>query len=429
MNNVMEKIGTTRVKITVDVDTNSWKEAQENAVKKLAKEVSIKGFRKGSAPLEMARRHLDTGRIWNEAVDSLLDPCFQEAIKEHGLRLAFSPSVSITKISDADLSIVYDCILAPTCEVGDYQSFSAKKEAPAVTDEEVMNKVNETLKQNADLVPVEREAKMGDTVTMDFVGYLPDENGEKKAFEGGSANNFSLELGSHQFVPGFEEAVVGAKAGEERDIQVTFPTTYVKDLAGKEATFHLTIHEVKEKEIPELTDEAVKELAIKDVESVDALKEKTRVGLLKEKTNKADNDFYNAIINELITRSTFALDEEILSREAKRNEENLKKNIEAQGLTFDQYLEITGANEESLHKQMVGEAKKNYERFLVEQAVIEKEKLAVTEEELTSEIKRMAKEYGIEENRVQEIVMGNKAAYENNLLERKVREFLEKKAA
>ncbi len=429
MNNIIEKIGTTKVKLTVEVDKDSWHEAQENAVKKLAKEVSLKGFRKGQAPLEMARKHLEMGKIWNEAIDSLLNPCLEGGIKQYDLHLAFAPSVSISKISDTDLTLVYDCILVPTCELGDYSKFDAKKEAPSVKDEEVMGEVQKTLEQNADLIPVEREAKLGDTVVMDFTGSLPDENGELKAFEGGSATNFSLELGSHQFVPGFEEAVVGVKAGEEKDIKVTFPTTYVKDLAGKEATFHLVIHEIKEKKIPELTDEAVKELGIKDVETVEALKNRTMTNLLTRKTNEAEEKFYNNILQELISRSTFSIDEEILNREAKRGEENLKKNIEAQGLTFEQYLEITGEKEDTIHNKMMEDAKHNYERFLVEQMVIQKEEIKVSEEELNAEIARMAKEYGIEEKRVREIVEQNKNSYIQNLLEKKVRTFLESKAA
>ena len=293
-----------------------------------------------------------------------------------------------------------------------------------LTEEEVEARVKRHLEENADLVPVERESRMGDTLVMDFKGFLPDEEGNLKEFEGGAAEGFSLELGSHQFVPGFEEGCVGLKAGEEKDIKVTFPTTYVKDLAGKEATFHVHVLEVKEKEIPALEDEAVKELGIKGVDSVSSLREKCRADLLREKERAAKERFEDALLEEACAKSEFLIDPEILDRQAKESQERFKKQVEGNGLTLEQYLEITGQKEEDLLKSLREQDEKALRHALLIEAIIKEKALSVSEEEFSSEIKRMSEQYGIDEERVREIVLRDKRSYERRLLEEKAKAWL-----
>ncbi len=420
----IEKIGLTKVKATVEADPALWKESIAKSERKLASQLTLKGFRKGEAPLAMARRHLDGMKVMNEAIDSLLDPLFREVLQKEELHPAYSPSVSVTKLSDSDLTLVYEMVLVPTCALGAIEKLEAKEEAPSVTEEEVEARVKRHLEENADLVPVERESRMGDTLVMDFKGFLPDEEGNLKEFEGGAAEGFSLELGSHQFVPGFEEGCVGLKAGEEKDIKVTFPTTYVKDLAGKEATFHVHVLEVKEKEIPALEDEAVKELGIKGVESVSSLKEKCRADLLREKERAAKERFEDALLEEACAKSEFLIDPEILDRQAKESQERFKKQVEGNGLTLEQYLEITGQKEEDLLKSLRDQDEKALRHALLIEAIIKEKALSVSEEELSSEIKRMGEQYGIDEERVREIVLRDKRSYERRLLEEKAKAWL-----
>ncbi len=420
----IEKIGLTKVKATVEADPALWKESIAKSERKLASQLTLKGFRKGEAPIALARRHLDGMKVMNEAIDSLLDPLFREVLQKEELRPAYSPSVSVTKLSDSDLTLVYEMVLVPTCALGAIERLEAKEEAPSVTEEEVEARVKRHLEENADLVPVERESRMGDTLVMDFKGFLPDEEGNLKEFEGGAAEGFSLELGSHQFVPGFEEGCVGLKAGEEKDVKVTFPTTYVKDLAGKEATFHVHVLEVKEKEIPALEDEAVKELGIKDVESVSSLREKCRADLLREKERAAKERFEDALIEEACQKSEFLIDPEILDRQAKESQERFKKQVEGNGLTLEQYLEITGQKEEDLLKSLRDQDEKALRHALLVEAIIKEKALAVSEEELSSEIKRMGEQYGIDEERVREIVLRDKRSYERRLLEEKAKAWL-----
>ncbi len=420
----IEKIGLTKVKATVEADPALWKESIAKSERKLASQLTLKGFRKGEAPLAMARRHLDGMKVMNEAIDSLLDPLFREVLEKEELRPAFSPSVSVTKLSDSDLTLVYEMVLVPTCRLGAIEKLEAKEEAPSVTEEEVDARVRRRLEEDADLVPVERESKMGDTILLDFKGYLPDEEGNLNEFEGGAAEGFSLELGSHQFVPGFEEGCVGLKAGEEKDIKVTFPATYVKDLAGKEATFHVVVREVKEKEVPALEDEAVKELGIKDVDSVESLRAKCRADLLREKERASKERFEEALLEEASAKSEFQIDPEILDRQAKESQERFRKQVEGNGLTLAQYLEITGQKEEDLLKSLRAQDEKALRHALLIEAIIQEKALAVSEEELSAEIKRMGEEYGIEEERVREIVLRDRASYERRLLEEKAKAYL-----
>lgn len=425
MSNI-ENIAESRVKITADIEQKAWKEAQEKAFDKVASKVTVKGFRPGKAPKAMLKEKVNPTDVWNEAIEMIVPETFQNVVIEHQIRPAFRPEVNVTKLSDTELTVEFVVILVPTVELGAYKDLKIAKEAPAVTDEEVDEKIKTALAQNADLVVVDREAKMGDTVVLDFTGYTANEKGELVAFDGGAAQNFSLELGSHQFIPGFEEAVVGLKTGEKKDIKVTFPTNYVKELAGKEATFKLTIHEIKEKEIPTLTDDSVKELGIKDVETVEALKSHYKEQILKSKIDEASRKHYEAIIEKIAANSKFVIDEAILHSEAHRQMDNLKKNVEAQGMTLEQYLDITGDNQESLEKKFMDGAKKSFERFLIEQKVIEVEKLSVTDEELETEIKNLAAQYGMKEEEIKDIVMKNKDTWTSSILERKVREHLSK---
>ncbi len=296
--------------------------------------------------------------------------------------------------------------------------------APSVDEEEVNAAIKKLLEGNSSLVLVERPAKLGDTVVLDFDGYLPDEKGNLKKFEGGEAKNYSLELGSHQFVPGFEEAVVGLKAGEKKDIKVTFPTNYVKDLAGKEATFKIEVHEVKEKQTPALDEEAVKELNIKDVDSVEKLKAHEKETILKDKVSKAEADYYNAIMAEIVKGTTYVIDDSIIVNEAAQMEENLKKQVEQQGLSFEQYLEITGGKEEDLKKTYHEQAEKNIKEFLATEEIAKAEKILVSDEDVAAEIKKIAEQYKMKEDEVKNILSKNMEQWKENLRQKKIHDFI-----
>ncbi len=424
MKHTVEKISPSRVKLVADVDKELWTNAQEKAFKKTASKVSVPGFRPGKAPRKLIEERINQQAVWNEAIDEVITPVFASLLTEEKLQPMYRPNVNVTKLSKDELELVYTIVLIPEVTLGEYKGIKATKVAPKVTEKEVEDDIANLLKNNAELVVTDREAKIGDTTVIDFDGYLADEEGKLKAFEGGQANNYSLELGSNQFIPGFEEQLVGMKDGDKKDIKVTFPTNYVKELAGKEATFKITMHEVKEKKVPELTDDAVKDLAIAGVNTVAELKEHETKHLLSHKVQDAENAFYNEVMGQIVKNSTFVIDDAIIENEAHQMEENLKKQIESNGLTFEQYLEITGSKQEDLHATYHVNAENNIKNFLVSHEIGIKENLAATDADVDAEIKKMAEQYKMKEEDVKNIISKNLEDFRSQLSERKVHEFV-----
>lgn len=424
MKHTIEQITPSRVKVTVDLEKEVWVEAQEKAFNKVSAKVSVPGFRPGKAPKNLLKERVNQEAVYNEAIDSVLNPTFAELIKETKVRPFFRPEVAVTKLSDTELQLAYTIITVPSAKLGTYKGLKAERPADVVTDAEVEAAVARRFESNAELVLVEREAKMGDTVTIDFNGFLPDENGNLKPFEGGKADNYSLVLGSHSFIPGFEEEVAGMKKDETKSFKVTFPTNYVKELAGKEAQFTVTLHEVKEKKIPAADDAAVKELGIKEVSTIAELKEFEKKRLLEAKVRDSEEKFYNAIIGQIVEGSTFTLDQDIIANEAAQSENNLKKQIEQNGLTFEQYLEITGGKIEDLRATFMKQAEANLKGYIVLNAIGEAEDLFVKDADVDAEVKSMAEQYKMKEEEIRGFINRDLDGFKNNLFQKKVRAWI-----
>jgi trigger factor len=424
MKHTVEKISPSQVKVVVSVDQPLWKSAQEKAFAKVAAKVAVPGFRPGKAPKAMVEERINQEAVFNDAVESVLTPVYSDVITEEKITPFYQPSVNVTKLNKDELELVYTVTLFPEATLGEYKGLKATKVAPSVSDKEIQDSINKLLEGNASLAVVDRAAKMGDTVVLDFDGYLPDEKGALHQFEGGKADNYTLELGSHQFVPGFEEGVVGLKNGEKKDLKVTFPTNYVKELAGKEATFKVVVHEVKEKQIPALSDEAVKELNIKDVDTIAKLQAHEKETLLKGKVDEAENKYYQDIIEQIVKGTTYVIDDAIIANEAASLEENLKKQVTQQGLTFEQYLEITGTKEDDLKKTYKEQAEKNIKEFLATEAIARAEKISVSDADVDAEIKKIADQYKMKEEEVRSVLEKNLDQWKDNLRQRKIHDFI-----
>lgn len=424
MKHTIEQITPSRVKVTVDLEKEVWVEAQEKAFNKVSAKVSVPGFRPGKAPKNLLKERVNQEAVYNEAIDSVLNPTFAELIKETKVRPFFRPEVAVTKLSDTELQLAYTIITVPSAKLGTYKGLKAERPADVVTDAEVEAAVARRFESNAELVLVEREAKMGDTVTIDFNGFLPDENGNLKPFEGGKADNYTLVLGSHSFIPGFEEEVAGMKKDETKSFKVTFPTNYVKELAGKEAQFTVTLHEVKEKKIPAADDAAVKELGIKEVNTIAELKEFEKKRLLEAKVRDSEERFYNAIIGQIVEGSTFVLDQDIIANEAAQSENNLKKQIEQNGLTFEQYLEITGGKIEDLRATFMKQAEASLKGYIVLNAIGEAEDLFIKDADVDAEVKAMAEQYKMKEEEIRGFINRDLDGFKNNLFQKKVRAWI-----
>ncbi|MBQ1879762.1 MAG: trigger factor [Candidatus Enteromonas sp.] len=414
-----KKVAEGKVSFKTAAIKEDWKNAQEKAFHKLATKVKVDGFRPGKYPESMLRGKIDPNKIFDEAINQILPLLYGKAIREADVQPYGQPAITVTKLSDEELEVEFTVSVMPSVKLGEYKGLTAKKEAPSVSDKEVEERIQNQLKGAATLEVVDREAKMGDTVVIDFEGYV-----DGKAFEGGKADNYALELGSHSFVPGFEEALVGVKTGEKKDVRITFPENYVKELASKDALFKCKVHEIKERKIPELNDEAVKDLGIAGVETVEALKEKNKADILAAKVNDAERAYFSAILDQIVAGAKIEIADEIVAGEAKEQEENMKKRIESQGLTFEQYLEITGEKIEDFRKKLADDCRKNLTEFFVLQTIGRNEKLTATDEDVDAEIAKMAENYKMKPEEIKKAIEPQLDQLKSNITNRKIQEFI-----
>lgn len=415
----VNEIKESRFEVEVEVDKETWKKAQEKALEKLAKDVSVKGFRKGKVPAEVAKKHIDQGQLFNEAINSLLPSVFKEVLDEEKLRPFTRPSVDVSKLSDDDLTLKFNIITAPKVKLGQYKDHHLGKEEVKVTPEEVENAMKARLEQNAELVLKDGASEMGDTVVIDFEGFV-----DGKPFDGGKAENYSLELGSHSFIPGFEEQLVGKKANDEVEVNVAFPEQYIDSLKGKAATFKVKVHEVRAKKIPELNDESVKELDIKGVEDLAGLRKYEEEHLRSHKEQDVRRAYWDKLIDAIIKDSEMNIEDEVLDEEVHAMKDNLARQAAQSGMSLEQYLSITGQSEEELDKTLRVEADKNIRTVLIMEKVAELEELQVTPEEIDFEIAKIADAYKMEFNKVKELLTKDMDRFTQNIRTRRIEDFL-----
>ena len=421
MKRVVNKLENSKVEVICDVETASWKEAQEKAFAKLAGNLEIKGFRKGKVPADIAKKHIDTGSVFNEAINAMLQPAFEEVLKEEKLQPFARPSVDVTKVSDTELQLKFVIVLAPEVKLGAYKGLGVKKEAVKVEDKEIDEAIEKLVAQNASLVVKEGEAKKGDTVVIDFVGSV-----DGKEFEGGKADNYSLELGSNSFVPGFEDQLIGHKAGDDVEVNVTFPTQYVPDLAGKKALFKCKVHEVKEKVLPKLDEDLIKDLNLPEVKDEAGLREYERKAIASQKEGKAQNDALNKVLEKIVKAAEVEIANEVLAEEVEGMKKNMEEQIKQRGLTLEQYYQITGEKEVDVEARMRIEADKNLRTILCMEEIAKVEKLEVSDADVDAEMKSIADMYKMPVDKVKEILGKDLGRFKAELRQRKIQEFLTK---
>ena len=421
MKRVVNKLENSKVEVICDVETAVWKEAQEKAFAKLAGNLEIKGFRKGKVPADIAKKHIDTGSVFNEAINASLQPAFEEVLREEKLQPFARPSVDVTKVSDTELQLKFVIVLAPEVKLGAYKGLGVKKEAVKVEDKEIDEAIEKLVAQNASLVVKEGEAKKGDTVVIDFVGSV-----DGKEFEGGKADNYSLELGSNSFVPGFEDQLVGHKAGDDVDVNVTFPTQYVPELAGKKALFKCKVHEVKEKVLPKLDEDLIKDLNLPEVKDEAGLREYERKAIAAQKDGKAQNDALNKVLDKIVKDSEVEIANEVLAEEVEGMKKNMEEQIKQRGLTLEQYYQITGEKEVDVEARMRIEADKNLRTILCMEEIAKKEKLEVSDADVDAEMKSIADMYKMPVDKVKEILGKDLSRFKAELRQRKIQAFLTK---
>ena len=420
MERKVTKLEHCHTEVLVTVDKDLWKKAQDKAFNKLAKDVTIDGFRKGKAPLNMVKSRIDQGRVYNEAINDVLDPVYRDILENEKLQPMARPSFEVTKLSDDDLEIKVVIVTRPEVELGKYTGYKLGKEEASVTDEELDASLAELRKQNATIAPKEGQAENGDIVVIDFEGSV-----DGVPFEGGKAENHELELGSHSFIAGFEEQLVGASAGIEVDVKVKFPENYGPDeIAGKDAVFHVKVNEVKQKILPELDDEFVKELGMPNVENVEQLKAARREQLLKSKENNNKRQYLDKLFEEIRKDSKFDIPEEILAEETENRKKELEQRLQQSGIDLEQYLVLTRTSEEDLKKQLEVEAQKGLESWLVLDTVGQKENINITDEEVEFELAKMADQYKMSIDQIKQALGQQISQFKGNLVMSKIEDYL-----
>ena len=384
----VKKLEKCHVEATVDVDKEMWKGAQDKATKKALANVTVKGFRKGCAPEAMARKYVNQGEVLDTAINSLLNDLYVAVLKEKEITPFIQPKVDVTKVTLDELTVVFKIVTAPEIEMGAYKDLEIGKVEAKVEDKDLEEAINKDLKNNATLVVKEGKSEKGDTIVFDFVGKV-----DGVAFDGGSATNYELELGSNSFIPGFEDQLVGYASGDHVDVNVTFPENYTPELKGKAAVFACDIHEVKQKKLPVLDDDYVAEQNIENVKTVDEYKAKKKEELLKQAENNAKNAYIGKVLENIRNNSKVEIADEVIEEQMESRKQEITNRMKQNGLDMDSYLQIIGQSKEQFDEQLKKDVEMNIANFVILELVAKNENLVVTDEEFEFELSKIAETY------------------------------------
>ncbi len=387
-----KKIENAKAELVCTLEGEDWEKAKKTAFRKLASKVEIKGFRKGQAPKNLVNKYINNQEVLLDAAESLAQKTLDEAIKEHGLTLIDRPELKVDEMQDDKCVLTFTCPVLPDVKLGDYKKLKYKVEKVKVEDKEVNDEVAKSLDRKADLeLKEEGEVEDGDTVVIDFEGFIDD-----VPFEGGKADNHELVIGSNTFIPGFEDQLIGMKTEEEKDIMVDFPEDYhAEELKGKPARFHVTVHEIKKKVLPEYNDEFVKELKIDDVETVEAYESYIRKNIEQRKQDQATQDAENKLIDDLAEIVEVDIPEVMVETELQSMVQNYETRLMQQGISLSQFLQLTGQTVDGLKDSMREDAIKRVKINLGLAEIVKQENVEVTADDVSAEYDRMAELYGL----------------------------------
>lgn len=396
-----KKIDTNRHQLEITVDGEKFREAIAEAYKRNGKKINVPGFRKGKAPLHLIEKYYGSEIFFEDALNLLYNDLVEEAIKDSGLKVINDKMdfemVSISKEDGVDFKV--SVTTYPEIEIGDYKGLKAEKTAVKVTPEEVEAEVNSMAERNARMVSVEdRAAQNGDTVIIDFEGFK-----DGVAFEGGKGEGHSLTLGSGQFIPGFEDQIVGKNIGDEFDVNVTFPEDYGADeLAGKEAVFKVKLHEIKVRELPTVDDEFAKDVS--EFDTLDALKADLEKKALDRKTKAADEAVENALVQQIVDSIKGEIPEAMYENRLEQLTEDFAYRLQSQGLNLETYLKYTNSNIDEFKKSFRPQAEGQVKFRLALEKIVELENITPSDEELEAEFAKLAESYGVEVEKVKAVI-------------------------
>lgn len=391
------------VKLTIEVDKDAFEAAVQKAYKKNVKKIALPGFRKGKAPRKLIEKYYGEGVFYEDAVNFVCPDAYDFAVKEAGISPVDRPEIDIETIGEGkDLVLTATVTVKPEVKLGKYKGVEVEKTVYETKDEDVDAEIKAAAEKNVRMINVEdRPVKKGDVTVIDFEGFV-----DGVAFEGGKGENHTLEIGSGQFIPGFEDQLVGAKLGEETEVNVTFPEEYhAEELKGKPAVFKVTVKEIKEKEYPELNDEFAKDVS--DFDTFEEYKNSIKEKLDKSNEAKTKNEFENKLVEKICEDAEIDIPECMINNRIDDMIKEFGYRLSSQGLNLEQYMKITGATPDTFKEQFKDQAEAQVKSNLVLEKIAEEEKIEVSEEDLEKELQSMADMYGMELDKVKTLIGDN----------------------
>ncbi len=396
----VENLEKNMAKLTITVSADKFEKAMQEAYKKQKSRINIPGFRKGKVPRAMIEKVYGPEVFYDDAANIVINEEYPQAMDESGLEIVSRPDIEVTQIEKgSEFIFTAEIAVRPDVILGEYKGVTVTKKEVSVTDEEVDAELEKTRNMHARTVDVtDRPVQDKDTVIIDFEGFV-----DGKPFEGGKGENHSLEIGSHSFIDNFEEQLIGKNAGDETEVNVTFPEEYhAKELAGKPALFKVTIHSIKAKEVPELNDEFISDIS--EFETLDEYREDAKQKLLKHKEDAAKGAKEDEAIQKIIDASQMDIPEPMIDMQCENMIQEFEGRISQQGLTLEQYMKFSGATVERMKEQMRPEAVQRIQSSLVLEKIAKTENIVVSEEEINEQIEKMASMYGMTGEKMKEFL-------------------------
>ena len=405
-----EKLEKSQVALTIEVGAAEFEAAVEKAYQKMRRKINMPGFRPGKAPRKMIERMYGAEVFFEEAINIAFPEAYEAAVEQEKLQVVGYPAVEMVgEVTKDGFTFKATAPVYPEVTLGEYKGLKAEKPEVKVTAADVDERLKTLADRNTRLVSVDREAKSGDTAVIDFEGFL---NG--KPFEGGKGENHNLELGSGSFVPGFEDQVIGMKAGEEKDIDITFPENYHEDLAGKAVVFKVKVHEVKEKEVPEMDDEFAKDVS--EFDTLKDLKADLKKKITEERQKDADRVFEENLMNQVAENITADIPDVMVENQARQYLDNFKAQISRQ-FPYEEYKKMTGMDDEKLLADAKEPALRQVKMDLAVAAIIKAENIEASDEDVEAEYKKMAEQFGMDVDMVKKYLV--KEQVQDQLLSQK----------
>lgn len=392
MSFTVETLENNTAKFTITVDAAKFEDAIKKAYEKKKGDFSVPGFRKGKVPQNMVEKMYGAGVFYEEAANICMPEAYDEAATESGLEIVSRPEVDVTQIEKGkDFIFTATVALKPEVELGEYKGIEVETTPVEVTDEDIEAEINKVREQNSRIVPVEdRAIEDGDIANINFEGFI-----DGVAFDGGKGEDYALTIGSHSFIDTFEEQLIGKNVGDNVDVNVTFPEQYqAAELAGKPATFKVEILSIKKKELPEVDEDFVQDIS--EFDTVDEYKEDVKKTITERKENAAKVEKENKIIEKIIEDSKMEIPDAMVDEQARMMVNEMAQNMQAQGFTIQQYMQMTGLTAETMAEQMKPQALKRIQSRLVLEAIAAAEKIEISEENVDEQLQKMAENYQME---------------------------------